>query len=322
MERSMRRMATYILPIRSCDESAARELGAYLATLDVGQIVVVDASDDRVYHAHAAAFPPEVEHVRPDGAILGRNGKVRNVLSGLARARGRYIVVADDDVRYDRLSLDEVLGALADADVVRPQNYFSPVPWHALLDNARQLINRGLDGDWPGTLAFRNDALPRGYNADALFENFELIRTVRARGGVEQVLYGTFVRRLPPKTPHFLDQRVRQAYDEFARPLRLTAALALLPCAIAGAVSGRWWIAGALLLAGEAIALRGLLRARAYRYISPFALAFVPLWMFERAVCAWAALYARLRYGGIRYAGVVVRDAVCSTAELQRRWAA
>src|SRR3712207_6849145 len=37
------------------------------------------------------------------------------------------------------------------------------------------------------------------------------------------------VRRLPPSAGHFLGQRVRQAYDDFAQPLRLTAELSILP---------------------------------------------------------------------------------------------
>ena len=37
-------------------------------------------------------------------------------------------------------------------DLVRPQNYFEPLPWHARWDTARTLLNRGLGRDYPGTL--------------------------------------------------------------------------------------------------------------------------------------------------------------------------
>jgi len=38
------------------------------------------------------------------------------------------VIIADDDVRYDDRSLAQVLAPLDDADVVIPQNYFSPCP--------------------------------------------------------------------------------------------------------------------------------------------------------------------------------------------------
>ena len=52
-------------------------------------------------------------------------------------------------------SLAKVIAALATADVVRPQNYFQPLPWHARWDTGRMLLNRVTGGDWPGTLGVR-----------------------------------------------------------------------------------------------------------------------------------------------------------------------
>jgi hypothetical protein len=56
-----------------------------------------------------------------------------------------------------------------------------------------------------------------------LFENLELIRTVRAGGGTLRYLRSPLVRRLPPDARTFLSQRVRQAYDSLAQPWRLAA---------------------------------------------------------------------------------------------------
>jgi hypothetical protein len=50
--------------------------------------------------------------------------------------------------------------------------------------------------------------------------------------------------------------------------------------------------------------------------------AFTPLWMAERAVCAWLAVGSRLVWGGIRYRGRVLRMAATPTRELRRRLAA
>ena len=285
------------------------------------QIIVVDASDDAVFAAHQDAFDPAIEHIRPDPDVAGVNGKVRGVLTGLRRARCEKVVIGDDDVRYDLWSLRAVLSALDRFDIIRPQNFFSPSPWHAVLDTSRTLINRALDGDWPGTLAFNKSFAPRGYNADALFENLELVRTVKARGGRESVRRDLYVRRLPPSTAHYATQRIRQAYDEFARPIRLLIALAILPACVAGVVLHAPWIVQSLALASIALAAAGYARAHGYRYFPLIAVAAAPLWVAERAVCAWLAVYERLRYGGVRYAGRIVKHAASTQRELHKKWA-
>ena len=65
-----------------------------------------------------------------------------------------------------------------------------------------------------------------------MFENLELVRTVVAAGGREATLYDLFVPRRPSTAGHFWSQRVRQAYDEIARPGRMAVQLALLPIAL------------------------------------------------------------------------------------------
>jgi len=308
--------ASYILPIRAASTAHVSELAAYLSALLHVQVIVVDASEDSIFAAHAAAFAPGIHHIAPDPDIEGANGKVRGVLTGLRRCKHDNVIVADDDVRYTPWSLRAVVSALDHAEIVRPQNYFDPLPWHAVLDTSRTLINRALDGDWPGTLAFKRSFAPFGYNPNALFENLELIRTVQARGGREAVRRDVYVRRLPPSASHYWSQRVRQAYDEFARPLRLIAALSILPLCIA-----RPALIAAFSAAAIGAAFAGWTRAKGYRYFPFLAVVASPLWLLERAVCAWLALYERARYGGVRYAGRIVKHAASSSKELRRTWA-
>lgn len=312
--------ATYILPLRTGRADGLRELAGYLNGLRVDHVVVADGSPRPIFDRLSSLLDPRIEHVAPDPHVRGLNGKVRNVLTALARARHERVVVADDDVRYDDAGLSRVLDLLRDADVVRPQNYFDPLPWHALLDTGRTLLNRAIDGDWPGTLAFRRSSLPNGYNADVLFENLELVRTVRARGGRELVARDVFVRRLPPTATHFRSQRVRQAYDEFARPLRLSVALAILPALAISAAAHAWIVPAVLAALVLALAAFGWLRDGGARYFPALAILASPLWVLERAACAWLAVYQRARFGGVRYAGGVVRDAASPKKEL-RRWA-
>jgi len=312
--------ATYILPLRAACADGLRELARYLNGLPVDHVVVADGSPRPIFTQLRSLLDPRIEHIAPDPNVLGLNGKVRNVLTALALARHERIVVADDDVRYDDAALTRVLDLLSGADVVRPQNYFDPLPWHALLDTGRTLLNRAFDGDWPGTLAFRRSSLPNGYNADVLFENLELVRTVRARGGREAVARGVFVRRLPPTATHFRSQRVRQAYDEFARPLRLAVALAIVPALAISAATHAWIVPAALAALTIALAAYGWLRDGGTRHFPALAIVAAPLWVLERAACAWLAVYQRARFGGVRYAGGVIRDAASPKEDL-RRWA-
>lgn len=310
--------ATYIAPIRLSSQEGVDELAAYFATLRDVEVLIVDGSGPEVFAAVHAAVKSFATHVEP--TVNGLNGKARGVLTGLSLATHDKIVVADDDVRYEPANLREVVRLLDLADVVRPQNFFSPAPWHAIFDSARSLINRAFDGDWPGTLAFRRSALPKGYNPDVLFENFELVRTVCARGGAEIVARDIFVARRPATLRHFLNQRVRQAYDEFARPVRFLAALAVLPLLIGG-----WIAVGPLALGAFAAlsifpALVGWSRGRAYRYFSFLAVLAAPLWVLERATCSWLALYEHCRYGGVRYGDHILRRAA-SKANERAQWA-
>lgn len=75
---------------------------------------------------------------------------------------------------------------------------------------------------------------PGGYSTDALFEDLELVRTIRAAGGREARADDLFVRRLLYTAQHVLRQPVRQAYDSVAQPARLLAELAVLSSARGG----------------------------------------------------------------------------------------
>ena len=308
---------TYILPIRRVVPMDSPEFEAYVRWLDRRlELIIVDGSPPNVFEKHAKSWLG-LQHTPPSPGIQALNGKVHGVLTGLRKTAAPIVIIADDDVRYDEETLFQVRRRLEVADIVRPQNYFSPAPWHALLDTARILLNRVSGGDWPGTLVLRRDALPhaRGYNGDCLFENLELVRTVKAHGGAEHVAFDVFVRRLPPSTGHFLLQRVRQAYDEFARPMRLVAQLSLLPLTLVAFLKRP----GVLLLGALvsiAAAEAGRRRAGGTSVFPAAAALWAPLWLLERAICSWAALYYRLARGGMPYSGRTLRRAASSPKEL------
>jgi hypothetical protein len=312
-----------VLPIR-CDGPCAGthdDLTAYLGALPGStEVLVVDGSGPATFQHHRRILPATVRHLRPDPGIGGRNGKVAGVLTGVRNAVNDGVVIADDDVRWSASGLRRVEALLAGAEVVRPQNYFDPAPWHALWDTARTLINRSLGGDFPGTLAVRRSFLLErgGYDGDVLFENLELIRTVRGAGGREAIPLDLYVARRPPSVHRFLSQRVRQAYDDLAIPGRLAAGLLVIPL-MAWAVHRRQpSVPGALTLSLVAVAEAGRRRAGGAEVFPAAASWLAPLWVVERGVCAWLAVASRALLGGCRYRGVLISRAASSEAALRR----
>jgi hypothetical protein len=217
---------------------------------------------------------------------------------------------------------------------VRPQNYFDELPWHARWDTARTLLNRVFTGDpefpvgdFPGTLAVRRSAFlaADGYDGDMLFENLELMRTIRAAGGTVLTQLDLYVARRPPSAAHFRSQRVRQAYDDFAIPARIGFFLAALPLALVEAAAVRRRPTAGRKLGAAALALilvaeGGRRRAAgASRFPAGSAL-LAPAWVAERSLCAWLALAARLR-GGVRYGEVRLTRSATSSRVLRRRYA-
>ncbi|WP_336708398.1 glycosyltransferase family 2 protein [Oerskovia sp. USHLN155] len=307
--------AVYVLPLR-WSRADDGDLTAYLTRLSSWiEVVVVDGSPPDVFAEHHARWAGLVTHVAPRPPGDDENGKVVGVLCGLRTTRSSLVVVADDDVRYDRADLVRLVELLGDAELVRPQNVFRPMPWHAVWDTARTLINRALGGDHPGTIGFRRAALPEGYDSHVLFENLELVRTVRAGGGREIRAQDLFVERRPPSTARFIAQRVRQAYDSQAQPARLAVELSLLPATLWAA--RRPWRLALLACAAVLVAQRGRLRAGGRERFPAAALAFAPVWVVERALCSWAALGCRLT-GGIGYAGSRLRTAAHSERWIRR----
>ncbi|MEV5502150.1 glycosyltransferase [Nonomuraea fuscirosea] len=311
----------YVLPLRWADDSGLDELTAYLGSLRRHvRVIVVDGSAPPLFERHAAAWRGLAEHVRPAPDLRFANGKVNGVITGLRLARAEHVIIADDDVRYDRHTLARMDALLAGADLVRPQNHFTHLPWHALWDTARTLLNRCVGADYPGTFGLRRSFVERmggGYDGDVLFENLELIRTVRAHGGRELCPLDLYVRRLPPDAARFWDQRVRQAYDDLAQPVRMAMFLAVLPAVAACLLRRRY----AALAAGAAltVALAETGRRRAGgRHVFPAAAALcAPIWVLERATCSWLALAASVR-GGVPYAGRKLGRAAHSVRRLRR----
>jgi hypothetical protein len=311
----------YVLPLRwpaDHSERDAAELGAYLAWLaERCAVTVVDGSEPAVFERHARLWGGLVRHISP-APWPSANGKVAGVVTGVRTARHERVLIADDDVRYSEETLRAVVAGLHAADLVRPQNVFTHLPWHARWDTGRTLLNRCWGVDYPGTHAVRRSTFLAmgGYDGDVMFENIELARTVAAHGGRVLDLPHVFVPRRPPTARHFWSQRVRQAYDSLAQPQRLAVELSLAPLMAVTAVRAPRLLAAC---GAVAVALAEVGRRRAggtAAYPRSAALWSVP-WVLERSVCSWLAVLARAR-GGVRYGGHRIRRAAASQRELER----
>jgi hypothetical protein len=311
----------YVLPLRWFDDTDLDELTGYLHWLAPRvDVMVVDGSPPALFARHAACWRSHVRHVRPDTKLGYANGKVNGVTTGVRLARHERVVIADDDVRYDDAGLRAMRRLLDRADLVRPENVFWPLPWHARWDTGRTLLNRALGADYPGTLGIRRSTFVEmgGYDGDVLFENLELIRTVRGHGGRELIATGLYVRRRPPTVGRFWSQRVRQAYDDLAQPARMALFLAILP-GLSVALARRNWVGPTLAgLSIVALAEVGRRRAAGTAVYPASSALLAPIWVLERAVCSWLALAARWGQGGLWYAGHRFRTAAHTRRRLTR----
>ena len=310
--------ATYVLPLRWDSTRATAEMTTYLEWLSSQvDVIVVDGSPLEVFEHHAERWSAIVKHVRPDDDLTFVNGKVNGVTTGVRAAGTDAVVIADDDVRFDEASLARTVELLDDHELVIVQSYFDPTPWHAQWDEARILLNRAVGAHFPAAVGLDRKTFLAigGYDGDVLFENLELIRSMRFGGARVAAPADLFVRHLAPERAAFWSQRVRQAYDDFTLPHRMTLWLALGPLAL----RARPRSIGIAALASIAVAELGRRRGGGVKVYPATAPLLAPAWLAERTVCSWIAVYLRVFNGGVPYRGGVLKRSATPRRELRRR---
>lgn len=300
---------TYLLPIRRAlfDAAEAAQLGDYFRTLAAAgcEVLVVDGSPAETWEQQDAVWRDVCRHEVVDRRFTYLNDKVNGIHTGVQLATCGKIILADDDVRYSNANIAASCELLESAEVVRPQNFLSPLPWWAKMEAARMLINRATlrIGDYPGTCAFRREAMLRvgHYDGDVLFDNEEIIRHfARGGAGVEYAI-DLFVQKRPPRLRKWREQRPRQAYEDFSLRAK-TAMFFLLPI---GAISAAFFGANAFVLyiiatavGSTVLSILGRARGSAAKYFPARICFFAPLWIWERALSTYWALYWYFVRGG------------------------
>ena len=308
----------YVLPIRRTrfNPDDAIRLRQYLETLrEAGcEVIVADGSTPDVFDQYAVIVGAICRHVRVDRRFGYLNDKVNGIYTGIELASFDRIIVADDDIRYSAGNIRIIMRLLDHSDVVRPQNFLDPLPWWAKMEAARMLINRALlsAADFPGTCAFgRGRMLAAGrYDGDVLFDNEEIIRHLAQHGCSLAYANDLFVRKCPPTFWKWTEQRPRQAYEDFGMRLKTTLFFALLPLFLL--VGGLFGIDGltvfflTLSLLATLIAARGRARGKARQFFPALCCFFAGLWMFERTLSTYWALYWYFAHGGYPFGGRVL----------------
>jgi len=301
---------SFILPIRRVkfDSIESERLADYFHLLRRAgcEVLVVDGSPSLVFEQHKERWQGVSRHVAPDPKYTFLNGKVNGVHTGVDLASCERIILADDDIRYRAADVQRMCHLLDEFEMVRPQNFIDPLPLWARLETARILINRGVlkAGDYPGTCGFRRSTMRSvgPYDGDVLFDNEEIVRHFTLNGANVNYAVDFFIRKLPPTFTKWLEQRPRQAYEDFVMRAKTAAFLAVVPATVTlGLMLGARaaiFLLSLLSLTSVLLSSRGLIRNAAWRFFPVSSPVFAPLWILERSLSVYWAVYWWARYGG------------------------
>jgi hypothetical protein len=310
------RRCTYLVVIERDRESAddLRDLASYLSTISVAgcEAIVVDGSPTPIFESNRAVLRWVSRHLAARPRHRNFTGGIDAVRTAVDVSSCDKIIVADENVRYQPDAIERVCNLLDQHEVVEPQDYFEPLPWWSGIEAGRMLVHRGVEPlpDHGATFGIRKSSIRglRGVDIIAWSNGEDAVRRLASQGAEVFSACDVFVRRLPPPLDHWLLDRPRQAAGDFAMPVKTAFFFALLPIAIVLATFGGIRLAGgyagAIAFASMVLAVRG--RGGATTFFPLRACLCAPLWVFERSVSVYWALFRKLQ-GSSR---IVTRPAV------------
>jgi hypothetical protein len=277
------RRCSYVVVIDGEGVGDLREFAAYLSDLGVAkcEVIILDGSSEHTFARHRRVLCWVGRHIpaRPRHRHLA--GAIDLVRAGVDLASCDKVIVAQPGVRYTPKAIDDLCQLLDAHESVEPQDYLEPLPWWGGIEAGRILVHRAIEPASRGatTFAFRRNA----------------VRGLRALERVSAP--DVFVRRMPPTVDRWLKDRPRHAGDDFDFPMKTAFFLTLIPLAMLLASLGGARLAGgyagAVAFASVALAVRG--RVGAAPFFPLRACLFAPLWVLERSLSVYWALFRRLR---------------------------
>ncbi|HEY0658194.1 MAG TPA: glycosyltransferase family 2 protein [Pyrinomonadaceae bacterium] len=310
-------ICTYLLTIRRVEFSPkeAEDFRTYFGLLGFAgcETLVVDGSPPEVFEKHSEVWRNVCHHVAVDTQYKYLNGKVNGIHTGVALAGHNRIILADDDIRYAPDDVRRMADLLENYEMVRPQNYFRPLPFWARTEAARMLLNRAWidEGDYSGTLGVTKNAMIRvgHYDGDVLFDNEEIVRHFRLKGANIKYARDFFILKLPPTFGKWIEQRPRQAYEDFVMRAKTLFFLSLPVVLAVTAWNAGWRLCLTYIVV---IAISAILTAAfgltdgATRFFPITVILYAPLWIAERSISTYWAFYWYFTRGGYPFGDKVV----------------
>lgn len=295
----------------SAEPDALRELARYLSTISLADcdVVILDPSPRLQFERNACTLRWVGRHVavRPE-----MNGSVDLLRASAGSAACDKVIVAASDVRYTPLAIEQLCQLLDLHEVVEPQDYLDPLPWWGGVEAARMLVHRGIEPhpDHGATFGFRRSALRTLRTLSSVDCTEDPMRRLVAHGAEVHAAADVFVRRQPPALSEWIADRPRQASDDFPLPIRSAFFFALVPMLLLLATIGGLRLAGGyagvIAFASFAVALRG--RSGAGAFFPLRACFFAPVWMLERSLSVYWALFRKLRGADVDSTRIAVPD--------------
>jgi hypothetical protein len=315
------RHCSYVVVADSSAASAGelRDLAGYLSTLGVAgcEVVILDRSPRLQFELNARVLRWVGRHVAVGSEHRSPAGTIDLVRAAAALAGCEKVIVAAEDVRYTAEAIGQLCDLLDVHEVVEPQDYLDPLPWWGGIEAGRILLHRGIEPqpDHGATFGFRRSAV-RGLRAlDVLDLVEDHARRLVAAGAEVFPATNVFVRRQPGPLEEWMATRPRAAGDDFALPMKSVFFFSLVPFMLLLALLGGVRLAGGyasvIAFASFALALRG--RSGAAAFFPLKACLFAPLWVFERSVSVYWALFRKLRGSGADPATVTVAESDTSS---------
>lgn len=307
---------SYVVLVESASGSSneLRELAEYLSTLGIAgcEVVILDAAPRLQFELNARILRWVGRHtaVRPEHRSQG--GSVDLVRAAAMAGGCEKVIVAAEDVRYTAEAIGQICDLLEMHEVVEPQDYLDPLPWWGGIEAGRMLVHRGIEPqpDHGATFGFRRSAVHslRNLGADDALD--DQARRLAAAGAEVFAATNVFVRREPLALDEWWTQRPRAAGDDFALPVKTAFFFSLMPVLVLLAALGGMRLAssyaGVIAFASFALALRG--RAGASAFFPLRACLFAPLWVLERSVSVYWALFRKLRGADVDESRVAIPE--------------
>ena len=291
---------TYVVTLDSdAGRSDVQALAHYLSTINHEcDVVVVDAAGATVFADRERVLRWVARHVAVRAHHRFADGSIDIVHAASDFCGTEKVIVATCESRYSAAEVHALCEMLDRFEVVEPEEYVDPLPWWGGVDAGRLLLHRGIEQipESGSTFAFRRSAYRPMRASDDRGTGGPVKRLVMQGAEVHEA-HGVFVRRVPRHFNAWLRLRPHEAAADLVAPAKSAFFLAAVPILIVLAILGGLQVAagyaGVMACGSVLLALRG--RAGAGKFFPLHACLFAPLWIVERSISVYWALFDRLR---------------------------